>query len=393
MNNFDFCSPTRFVFGKDTEKQAGALLKEYGAKKILIHYGGQSAKKSGLLDRVLESVKAANIDYIELGGVEPNPKSGLVYKGIELCKKENVDFLLAVGGGSVIDSAKAIGVGVKYDGDFFDFFAGKAVPEAGLPIGVIVTLPAAGSEGSNSAVITHEETKLKRGLGCQFNRPTFSIMNPELTYTLPAYQTACGIVDIMAHVLERYFSQTEGVGLTDRLCEAVLLTMVQYGPIAIKEPTNYEARANIFWSGMIAHNQIVGLGRAEDWVCHQIEHELSAQYDVAHGAGLAVVIPSYMRYQVKHITPLFAQLAERVFGVPYDRFNPENTALEGINRLEAFFKSIGMPTTFAELGAKEDDIEEMAERAKVRPTDNKMGSFHPVGQDDYKKIYKMCCGK
>ena len=390
MNNFDFCSPTRFVFGKDTELRAGSLVKETGAKKVLLHFGGSSAEKSGLLSRIRSSLHESGIQFAELGGVRPNPRDDLVYKGIELCRKENVDMVLCVGGGSVIDSGKAIAVGVPYNGDFWDFYAGKAQAKTSLPIGVVLTIPAAGSEGSSGSVITKTDGLLKRAYGFEMMRSRFSILNPELTYTLPAYQTACGAVDIMAHVFERYITKTTGVDFTDRLCESVLCTMVKYAPIALREPRSYDARANIMWASTIAHNDLVGLGREQDWSSHQIEHELSALYDVAHGAGLAVIVPAFFRYQYKHDVARFAQLAVRVFGVDMDYRNPGTTALEGIDRLEAFFRSIGMPVTFKELGAKEADIPLLTQKCLMN-NGEKMGYFHPISREEIAEIYKLAC--
>ncbi|WP_303805483.1 iron-containing alcohol dehydrogenase, partial [Ruminococcus flavefaciens] len=286
MDNFNFYSPTEFVFGKDRESECGEYVKKYGGSKVLIHYGGGSAERSGLLGRVRESLNKSGISFVELGGVKPNPRDTLVYKGIDLCRSEGVDFILAVGGGSSIDSAKAIAAGVPYDGDFWDFYSGKSIEKA-LPIGVVLTIAAAGSEGSGDSVITKEDGMLKRGAGSDALRARFSILNPALTQTLPAYQTACGATDIMAHVFERYFTNTTEVEITDRLCEAVLITMVKETPRVIADPDNYDARANIMWAGMVAHNGIVGVGRSQDWNSHGIEHELSALYDCAHGAGLA----------------------------------------------------------------------------------------------------------
>ena len=390
MLNFNFMSPTRYVFGKDTEKETGKLTKDCGAKKVLLHFGGGSAEKSGLLPRVRESLKAEGIHFVELGGVVPNPRASLVYEGIELCRKENVDFVLCVGGGSVIDSGKGIAVGVPYEGDFWDFYTGKATAAAALPVGVVLTIPAAGSEGSGASVITKMDGLLKLAYEDNILRPKFAVLNPVLTYTMPAYQIACGAVDIMAHVFERYITQTKGVDFSDRLCESVLCTIIKYVPIAIKEPDNYEARANIMWAGTVAHNDIIGLGRQCDWSSHMMEHELSALYDVAHGAGLAVMVPAFFRYQYKHDVARFAQLAVRVFGCDMDYQNPEKTAVEGIERLEQFFTSIGMPVTFKELGAKEEDIPVMTKKCRMINGD-KLGFFNPLTRADIEKIYKIAC--
>ena len=387
MNNFKFYSPTYFVFGKGSENEAGKYVKRFGGSKVLIHYGGGSVVRSGLLDRVKASLKLEGIDFVELGGVMPNPRSGLVYEGIELCRKEAVDFILAVGGGSSIDSAKAIAAGVVYDGDFWDFYEGIAIEKA-LPVGTVLTIAAAGSEGSGDSVITKEEGMLKRGAGGEALRPVFSILNPELTQTLPAYQTACGATDIMAHVFERYFTNTKEVEITDRLCEAVLLTMVKEVPRVIEDPNNYDARANIMWAGMVAHNNLVGVGRDQDWSSHGIEHELSALYDVAHGAGLAVIFPAWMTFVMKQDINRFAQIAVRVWGCEMNFANPEETAKEGIERLKKFLTSIGMPISFKELGAREEDIPLMVEKLGLGEKGT-MGSFVALTAKDVEQIYRL----
>ena len=389
MNNFMFYSPTCFVFGKETESQAGNLVKRFGGTKVLIHYGGSSAVRSGLIDRVKASLDAEGIPYVLLGGVQPNPRSGLVYQGIELCRKENIDFILAVGGGSTIDSSKAIAAGTLYDGDFWDFYSGKPIEKA-LPIGTVLTIAAAGSEGSPDSVITKEEGMFKRGASGDAIRPKFSILNPALTQTLPPYQTAAGITDIMAHLYERYLTNTKDVEVTDRLIEALLLTMIHEGPRAIADPDNYEARANIMWAGMMAHNNSCGVGRSQDWNSHNIEHELSALYDCAHGAGLAVTMPAVFKYVMNHDVMRFAQAAVRVWGCQMDFAHPEVTALEGIERLSRFFSSIGMPKNFEELGAKEEDIPVLV-KALCRG-DGRQGSisgFVTLNEDDCTKIYRM----
>jgi len=386
MNNFNFYSPTEFVFGKGRENDAGKYVKKYGGKKVLIHFGGQSAQKSGLLDRVKTSLENEGIPYKELGGVKPNPRDSLVYKGIELCRNEDIDFILAVGGGSVIDSAKAIAMGVVYDGDFWDFYSGKQ-PEKALPVATVLTIAAAGSEGSGDSVITKEDGMLKRGAGSDVLRPRFSIMDPELTQTLPAYQTACGATDIMAHVFERYFTNTTEVEITDRLCEAVLLTMVKETPRVIADPNNYQARANIMWAGTVAHTNIVGVGREQDWNSHGIEHELSALYDCAHGAGLAVIMPAWMEFVYKHNVMRFCQMATRVFGCQMDFENPESTALAGIKAFRSFLHSIGMPINFDELGAKREDIPALVEKFGLG--DGRTGGFVHLSSEDVAKIYNI----
>ncbi len=387
MNNFTFYSPTYFVFGKNEESKAGHYVKRFGGTKVLLHFGGGSVVRSGLLDRVKTSLQEEGIEYIELGGVLPNPRSGLVYQGIELCKKNEIDFILAVGGGSAIDSAKAIAAGAKYEGDFWDFYNGKSIKEA-LKVATILTIAAAGSEGSGDSVITKEEGMLKRGAGSEALRPVFSILNPELTHTLPAFQTACGATDIMAHVFERYFTNTQDVEITDRLCEAVLLTMIKEVPKVILDPNDYGARSNIMWAGMVAHNNIVGVGRDQDWASHDIEHELSALYDCAHGAGLAVVFPAWMKHVMKHDINRFAQVAVRVWGCQMDFAHPEVTAEEGIQCLKTFLTSIGMPINFAELGAKEEDIPALVEKLGLGQ-DRRLGGFVKLSSEDVENIYRL----
>ena len=389
MNNFMFYSPTCFVFGKDAENQAGALVKRFGGTRVLIHYGGGSAVRSGLIDRVETSLKAEGIPCFLLGGVKPNPRSGLVYEGIRLCREKKIDFILAVGGGSSIDSAKAIAAGTVYDGDFWDFYSGKRIEEA-LPVGTVLTIAAAGSEGSPDSVITKEEGMFKRGASGDAIRPKFSILNPALTQTLPAFQTAAGITDIMAHLYERYLTNTPEVEVTDRLIEALLLTMIHEGPRVITNPDNYEARANIMWAGMMAHNNSCGVGRSQDWNSHNIEHELSALYDCAHGAGLAVTMPAVFAYVMKHDVMRFAQVAVRVWGCQMDFAHPEVTAREGIRKLQQFLISIGMPRNFAELGAKEKDIPALVKA--LCWGDGRQGSisgFVTLSEEDCTKIYQL----
>lgn len=389
MENFTFYSPTYFVFGKDGEIQAGSMVKCFGGSKVLIHYGGGSVVRSGLLDRVKASLDAEGVAFCELGGVKPNPRSGLVYEGIELCKKEHVDFILAVGGGSTIDSSKAIAAGVLYDGDFWDYYCGKRIEEA-LPVGTILTIAAAGSEGSPDSVITREADMMKRGASGDAIRPKFSILNPALTQTLPPYQSAAGITDIMAHLYERYLTNSSEVEVTDRLIEALLLTMKHEGPRVIADPDNYEARANIMWAGMMAHNNSCGVGRSQDWNSHNIEHELSALYDCAHGAGLAVTMPAVFKYVMKHNTMRFAQVAVRVWGCSMDFEHPEVTALEGINAFASFLTSLGMPRNFSELGAKEEDIPTLVENLCCgNGRDGSISGFVTLNKDDCTEIYRM----
>ena len=386
MNNFNFYSPTEFVFGKGRENDCGEYVKKYGGSKVLIVYGGQSAVKSGLLDRVKASLEKNGIEYYAIGGVKPNPRDTLVYQGIDIARKEGLDFILAVGGGSVIDTSKAIAIGVPYEGDFWDFYSGKHATKA-LPVGTVLTIAAAGSEGSGDSVITKEDGMLKRGTGSDALRPKFSVMNPELTQTLPAYQTACGATDIMAHVFERYFTNTKEVEITDRLCEAVLMTMVKETPRVIADPDNYEARANIMWAGTVAHTNLVGVGREQDWNSHGIEHELSALYDCAHGAGLAVIMPAWMDFVYKHNVMRFAQMATRVFGCAMDFENPENTAVAGIKAFRMFLHGIGMPINFEELGAKEEDIPALVDKFGLG--DGRTGGFVKLSSEDIAEIYKI----
>lgn len=387
MENFSFYSPTEFVFGKETENECGKYVKKFGGTKVLIHYGSGSAVKSGLLDRVKASLDAEGIPYAELGGVQPNPRDTKIYEGIEICRREGVDFILSVGGGSCIDSSKGIALGVPYDGDFWDFYGTGKVVEKALPIGTVLTIAAAGSEGSGGSVVTKEDGMLKRDVGSDLLRPRFSILNPELTCTLPEYQTACGATDIMAHVFERYFTNTSEVEITDRLCEAVLMTMIKEVPRVIADPMNYEARANIMWAGTVAHTDIVGVGRSQDWNSHKIEHELSGLYDCAHGAGLAVVMPAWMEFVMNHNIMRFAQAAVRIWGCEMNFEKPEETAKSGIRCFRRFLHDIGMPINFAELGAKAEDIPVLVE--KLGLGDRKTGGFVSLSSEDVAEILKI----
>jgi len=388
MNNFTFYSPTYFVFGKEEENNAGKYVKRFGGTRVLIHYGGGSVVRSGLLERVKESLRSEGLSFVELGGVKPNPRSGLVYEGIELCRKEKVDFVLAVGGGSTIDSSKAIAAGTVYEGDFWDFYMGKPVTKA-LPVGTILTIAAAGSEGSPDSVITKEEGMFKRGATGEALRPAFSILNPALTQTLPPYQTACGITDIMAHLFERYFTNTKDVEVTDRVIEGLLMTMIHEAPKVIADPNDYQARANIMWAGMIAHNNCCGVGREQDWASHDLEHELSALYDCAHGAGLAVVFPAWMEYNMHHDVMRFAQVASRVWGCAMDFQNPEITAKAGIQAFRSFLRSIGMPQSMKAFGGKEEDIPYLAHTAAYGNGNNgTLGGFVVLKEEDMANIYR-----
>ena len=389
MNNFNFYRPTDIYFGRGAENDAGEICKKHGGSKVLIHFGGKSAIKSGLIDRVEKSLAAAGLSYIKLGGVQPNPRAELVYEGIELCKKEGVDMILAVGGGSVIDSSKAIAMGVPYDGDFWDFFMGGKTPEVSLPLGSVLTIAAAGSECSNSCVIDKEVNGVikKKGSNCQANVAKFAIMNPELTMTLPPYQTACGCCDIMCHVMERYFTNTKEVEVTDQLCEGLLRAMVAMIPRVMKDPNDYEARANIMWASSLAHNNLCGVDREQDWASHRIEHELSALYDCAHGAGLSVIMPAWMEHVMQHDVMRFAQFATRVFGCAMDFAHPEVTAKNGIAALRALWKSAGLPLSFADLGAKKEDIPTLLNNLGI--DDHTEGHFMILKRPDVEAIFNI----
>lgn len=388
MNNFVFYSPTEFVFGRGTEKQTGALLQKYGAKKVMIVYGGGSVVRSGLLNRIEQALKEAHIAYCLLGGVQPNPIDAKVYEGISLCRQEEVDMLLAVGGGSVIDTAKAIAAGALYDGDFWDFFAGKVQVEQALKVVVVLTIPAAGSEGSGNAVITKVDGLRKLGVRSpEHLRPVFAVMNPELTFTLPPYQTASGVADMMAHIMERYFTNTEEVEISDRLCEGTLLAIVKEAKRVMVDPENYDARANLMWCGTMAHNGTCGVGRVEDWSSHALEHEISAIYDVTHGAGLAVVFPAWMTWMAEHHPHKIAQFANRVWGVA-ESDDLKAMAFEGIARLKAFFTSIGLPVTFRELGIAQPDVDRLIESLRQNKGE-RLGEYVSLTMDDCREIYHL----
>ena len=391
MLDFEFFSPTTFYFGRKAEEKAGRAAKKFGGTRVLIHYGSNTAKKSGLVDRVRASLETEGIYGVELGGVVPNPRVDLVYQGIELSRKEKIDMVLAVGGGSIIDSSKAIAMGVFYEGDVWDYFTGKALLKKILPVGSVLTIPAAGSEGSWGVVLSNDNGRKKRALNHPLLRPVFAIMNPELTMSLPPYQTAVGVADMMAHVLERYISNSTDVELTDRICEGVLKAIIHEAPRIIADPNDYGARANIMWAGCLAHNNICGVGREQDWASHRIELELSALYDVAHGAGMAVILPAFMRYSLKHGVNRYAQLAVRVFDCDYDFENPERTAIQGIERLTSFFRSIGLPTTLQELGAREEDIPYMTKNIQMI-SNNQIGNFQPFGYEGIEAIFRLALG-
>lgn len=390
MENFIFYSPTEFLFGKKTEQKVGETLVRYGARKVLVVYGGGSIVRSGLLERVEKSLREAGLTYCLLSDVQPNPLDDKVYEGVELVKREGIDFLLPVGGGSVIDTAKAISAGALYEGDFWDFFIGKAEVERALPVGVILTIPAAGSEGSGNTVITRKESMAKLSVRTVYAlRPRFAIMNPELTYTLPPYQTAAGIVDMMVHIMEHYFSNTEECEVTDRLCEGTLKAIVHEANRVMRNPEDYQVRSNIMWAGTIAHNGTCGVGREEDWASHFMEHELSALYDVTHGAGLAVIVPAWMEYLIEEKSDKLSQFAVRVMEVsPY--VDKRETARVGVERLRQFFYNIGMPINFEELGAKEKDIPVLVEKLHQNKGET-IGFFKKLNAKDTEQIYRLAC--
>lgn len=388
MNNFTFYSPTEFVFGKDTEKKTGELIKKYHGTKALIVYGRGSVIRSGLLQRIKDLLDKAGIIHVELGGIQPNPTDPKVYEGIELGRREQVDFLLPVGGGSVIDTAKAIAAGIPYEGDFWDFYIGHAVPQEALRIGVVLTIPAAGSEGSGNSVITKLDGLKKLSLRTpELLRPAFAVMNPELTYTLPAWQTACGITDMMAHIMERYFTNTEDTEVPDRMCEGTLKAIIHEAARVMNNPSDYGARANLMWAGMIAHNGTCGVGCEEDWSSHFLEHEVSALYNVTHGAGLAVIFPAWLTYMADHHTKKTAQYAVRVWDVP-ESGDLRTMSLEGVSRLKSFLHSIGMPVTFKELGIEHPDIDLLVKKFHENKGE-RVGNYFPLDSKASRKIYEI----
>ncbi len=390
MINFEFHTPTKIFFGKDTHKQIGEIISNYGFKKILLHYGGGSIKKIGLYDQVLESLNRNKIEFIELGGVEPNPKVGLVRKGAQICKEEKVDMVLAVGGGSVIDSSKVIAIAALSDHDPWEFSSKKEAPAKALPVGTILTLSASGSEMSSSAVLTKEDGEFKRGFNSDFNRPLFSILNPELTYSVDKFQTGCGIVDIMMHTLERYFTKTRDVDLTDQIAEGLLRSVIRAGEITINNPEDYEARATLMWAGSLSHNDLTGAGRDYYMTCHQLEHEISGIYDsVAHGAGLSIVFPAWAKYIYKQNVEKFCQYAVRVWNIQMNFENPEETALKGIIATENYFKSIDMPVRLSELNITDEKFEEMAEKCTFFGK-RTLPDYIPLGKKEIIEIFELC---
>ncbi|MBR0598714.1 iron-containing alcohol dehydrogenase [Sinanaerobacter chloroacetimidivorans] len=390
MLNFDYQNRTRIIFGKDKQKEIGAFIKPY-ANKVLFHYGGQSIKKSGLYQEVVDSLNRENIEFVELPGVQPNPRLSLVYEGIRLCRENGIEFILAVGGGSVLDSSKAIALGVPYDGDVWDYYLTRKEADKVLDVATILTLPATGSESSDSSVITNEEAQLKLGYGSDKIRPLFSVMNPELFFTLPKHQMANGACDMMSHIMERYFTNTLHTDVTDGLCESTLKAIMKNALILKDDMQNYDAWAEVSFAGSIAHNGLLGLGRMQDWACHKMEHELSAIYDVAHGAGLAAVTPSWMRSVYQENIGMFLQFAVNVMGVEASFRDPDAAVLEGIRRLEQFFADLGLPVTLTELGIEEKDYERMAKKATWfdRGPERPIGGLKKLYWQDVLQIYKM----
>lgn len=393
MNNFTFCTPTKVIFGKDIEKQIGETIKGYGASRVLIHYGGGSVKKTGLFDKVVNSLESAGLSYIELGGVEPNPKLSFIHKGIELCKKENIDFILAVGGGSVVDSSKAIGVGLVTGNDPWQYASTGTHPEPNevFPVGVVLTLAAAGSEMSNSDVITNDTITpwVKQGITSETVRPLVAFMNPENTFTVSKFQTGCGIVDIMMHTMERYFLGVGDCDLTERLAEGLLIAVRDAGRVAIANPEDYEARATLMWASSLSHNDLTGCGKPRYFPVHKLEHPVSALHDnISHGAGLSVLFPAWAEFVMKYDTMKFAQLANRLWGVQMNFDHPEKTAKDGIKAMRVYFKEIGMPITMSELGLKPEDYEDIINLTTKNGT-AKIKSYIDLGKEEIREIYKL----
>lgn len=388
MENFTYYSPTLYEFGRGAEEKTGMLTFLMGVKKVMIVFGKKYVKANGLLDRIESSLSTIGIEYVEFGGIEANPTDDKVYEAIDIARDKHVDGMLAIGGGSVIDTAKAIAAGVPYNGDFWDFFSGRAIVKNALPVGVVLTIPGAGSEGSGNAVITKRETLQKISLRTDsILKPRFAIVDPELTFTLTAYPTACGIVDMMSHIMERYFSPTSRVEVSDRLAEGLLMALINEAPKALTDPTDYQTRANIEWAGTLAHNGLVGCGRREDWVSHFMEHEISAVYGVTHGAGLAVVIPAWMAFMAHHKPSKVAQLGRRVFGV--DAPDDRTAAIEAVASLRAFFSAVlHMPLTFKELGIAEPDIDLLVRKLHEDKGDT-IGGYYRLTANDTRQIYEL----
>lgn len=387
MDDFIFQNPTMIYFGKSHEAEIGRIAARYG-KRVLLHFGGHSAERSGLLPLIREELAEAGLSCFELGGVQPNPRLSLVYRGIEMCREHKIDIVLAVGGGSAIDSAKAIAAGVPYSGDVWDFYTGKAFPETALPVGTVLTIPAAGSESSCGSVITKEEGLLKRALNADCLFPRFSVLNPERAFTLPPAQIANGATDIMCHLMERYFTNSKPVEFIDRLIEATLRTVIASAPRVLANPSSYDDWAELMWAGTIAHNNLLSTGREGDWASHDIEHELSALYDIAHGAGLAIVTPAWMKFVMQHDVSRFAQYAVRVWGVEDNFFDPERVARAGIGRLESFWSSLGQKVRLSQMGIDASRFAEMANKCTDGET-HTVGHFMPLRTRDIEEIYKL----
>ncbi len=384
MKNFDFQMQTRVIFGKDTVDSLEKVLKDK-YKNILIHYGGGSIKKYGLYDQIIDILKKMDINYYQLGGVEPNPKLSLVREGIKICKDNDIDLILAVGGGSAIDSAKAIGIGAKYQGDVWDFFTGKANPKESLDVGVVLTFPATGSEMSTGTVITKEEGLYKRGAGGEVVRPVFAIMDPQLTLTLPDKQTFAGVMDILSHIFERYFTKTEHVDFIDCISEGAMKSIIKNAYILKKDPQDYHARAEIMLAGSMAHNGLLGLGRQDDWASHDISHEISAIYGETHGVTLAIIFPAWMKYVYREDPKRFAQFGREVFAIEEDK-DEGKMALRAIEEFESFLKDMDLPTRLSQIGVDEKDFQLMAKKA----TENgNLGSFKSLDREDVLEIYKL----
>lgn len=389
MLNFDFCLPTRLVFGRDTHRQIGELIRPY-AKKVLLHYGGGSIRRSGLYERVTASLREAGVAYAELGGVVPNPRLTLAEEGVDLCRREGVELILAVGGGSVIDSAKAIAIGLANpDIKLWDVFARGVPVKKAAPVACVLTLPATGSEMSNSCVISNEATRQKYGCNGDYNKPLLSVVDPTLFETLPRDQIANGVADMMSHVMERYFSNTAHTEYSDALCEATLRTLIAFGPVVQADPGDYDAWCQVVCAGTMAHNNVLGVGREQDWGCHKLDHELTAMYGVAHGAGLAVIFPGWMRY-VRQVNPgRFAAFAVRVMGVA-PRESDEATAEAGVAALERFFAGLGLPMRLRDYGVDRAGIDEMSRRAVTAEDggERRVGFFKRLYEDDCRAVYE-----
>jgi hypothetical protein len=398
MRDFNFLCPTQLIVGKDTEVQTGKWVKNYGGSRVLVHHDSGYAKQSGLVDKVMKSITDEGLTVFELGGVVPNPRLSKIYEGIELGKKEKIDFIIAVGGGSVIDSAKGIGLGIPFDGDVWDFYLEidgkwKAVPEKAVPKGIVLTMPASGSESSFSSVVTKQDELLKRFCDTELNRPLFAIENPELTMSLSKFQTACGILDIMSHSIERFFTKDKGNELTDRLCEAIFITCMNCGRVLLDNPEDYDARASIMVAGSLSHNGLTGMGRQDDWASHFLEHELSGEFDVTHGVGLAVIIPAWMKYVYKENEEIFVKFATRVMGCDMDYDKPERTILEGISRFELFIQTLGLETKMSRIKdmpeVSEEAMWKMAKRVRINNDVGTIGWLKKLSHQDMVNIYKL----